>query len=85
MNTITALTETEAESKLHLFVDLVGVAQLAIGGAVQRRDSHGLHGDKLDFVGEPLAGICTPRHPVNVLEDGGRGQLLACAAQWRRT
>lgn len=64
---------------------MIGVRQLVgDGGAVQRGKGHGLHGDELDFAGESPARICATRHPVDVLEDGGRGQLLICAIQRRR-
>lgn len=56
----------------NLFVDLVGVRQFAIDGwAVQWWDRHGLHGDKLDFVGESPARVCGTRHPIDMFKDGG--------------
>lgn len=72
--------------RANLFVDLVWVGQFAVdGGAAQWGEGHGLHGDELDFVGEPSACICCARHPIDVFKDGGRGQLLVCAIHRRRT
>lgn len=70
----------------HLSVNLIGVGQFVIdGGAVQRWEGHGLHGDQLDLAGESPARVRAARHPVDVFEDGGRGQLLVGAVDRRRT
>lgn len=60
------------EKTHNLFVDLIGVRQFVVDRcAMQRWEGHGLHGNKLDFVGESPACIGTARHPVNVFKDGG--------------
>lgn len=73
------------QERTNLFVNLVGVWQFAIDGrAVQRWDRHGLHGNELDFVGEPPARVCGARHPIDMFKDGGRGQMFICAIhRWR--
>lgn len=69
---ISRLSFIEKTPKNNLFVDLTGVGEFAIDGcAVQRWDRHGLHGDKLDFVGESPACICAARHSINMFKDGG--------------
>ena len=68
-----------------LFVHVGVHRQLSVdAGSEQRWDGHGLHGDELDLVGEPPAGLHGAGHTVHVLEDGRRGgrRLLRTTHRW---
>ena len=55
------------------------------GAVVLGRDSHGLHGDQLNLIGQATGAVGRARHAVHMLKDGGRGETRVMAGHGRRT